>query len=300
MSYFEYLAETDRTDDSQQIIFGFEEPETFLHPSAQESLFEKLNSLTENGYQVITTTHSPTIVGNTKKENIIHISKQNNIYTVTQNDINYKTLAIDLGIKPDNTFTPLFSTSRLLFLVEGIDDAKAMHYQADLYKQANLIENTFEELNVNIIPIGGCGGIKHWVNLDLFTKLGKPFFIFLDSDKDNDEQISDNETNLLNYGLVKNDDFVITKKRLLESYIHPTALHRLVPGCIVNYGDFDHAKNICKSYPDSALRGHLGGSKVAEKHYCSLTFDELRLTWFDGVEDEFVNLYQLITNRLNN
>ncbi len=300
MSYFEYLAESIREDDSQQIIFGFEEPETFLHPSAQENLFEKLNNLTENGYQVITSTHSPTIVGNTKKQDIIHISKPGDIYTVNQTDIDYKELAIDLGIKPDNTFTPLFSTSQLLFLVEGIDDANAMHHQASLYKQNGLIENTFDDLNINIIPIGGCGGIKHWVNLDLFTKLEKPFFILLDSDKDSADEVSVNETNLINYGLTNNVDFVITKKRLLENYIHPTALQRLVPGCTVTYNDFDHAKNICKAYPDSVIRGRLGGSKVAERHYCNLTFDELRLTWFDGTEDEFLNLYEKILDKLNN
>lgn len=298
MSYFEYLAEVDRHDHSAEIIFGFEEPETFLHPSAQETLYDKLSSLTENGYQVITSTHSPTIVGNTKKENIIHVTKPENQYTINQIDIDYKTLAIDLGIKPDNTFTPLFSTSQLLFLVEGIDDATAMHYQASLYKANGLIDNTFEDLNINIIPIGGCGGIKHWVNLDLFTKLEKPFFIFLDSDKENAAQTSPNETNLVNYGLIEGDDFLITKKRLLENYIHPSALQRLVPGCVINFGDFDHAKNICKTYPDSIHRASLGGSKVAEKHYCNLTFEELRQTWFDGNEDEFIQLYQKITQKL--
>lgn len=299
MSYFEYLAETERTDDTQQIIFGFEEPETFLHPSAQDNLFDKLSTLTENGYQVITSTHSPNIVGNTKRHYIIHISKPNNTYTVNQNAIDYKALAIDLGIKPDNTFTPLFSTSRLLFLVEGIDDVNAMHHKATLYKHAGLIPHTFEELSINIIPIGGCGGVKHWVNLNLFTKLEKPFFIFLDSDKENAAAVSPNETNLINYGLTAGTDFMITKKRLLENYIHPTALQRLVPGSAITYTDFDHAKNFCRDYPDSGIRGHLGGSKVAEHHYCNLTFNELRLTWLDGADDEFINLYTTIIAKLN-
>ena len=298
MSYFEHLAESKRTDETQQIIFGFEEPETFLHPSAQENLFEKLNSLTENGFQVITSTHSPTIVGNTDKDNIIHISNPESIYTINQTEIDYKTLAIDLGIKPDNTFSPLFSTSRLLFLVEGIDDANALHYQSTLYKAEGLIHNTFEELNVNIIPIGGCGGIKHWVNLDLFTKLEKPYFIFLDSDKNNAAEVSVNHTNLINYGLTHGTDFLITKKRLLENYIHPTALQRLVPASVITYEDFDHAKNFCKTYHDSAIRAHLGGGKVADKHYCSLTFTELRMTWYDGVEDEFITLYNAIQSKL--
>ena len=299
MSYFEYLAESERSNDSQPLIFGFEEPETFLHPSAQENLVEKLISLSENEYQVITSTHSPTIVGNTQREFVIHISKPNNLYTVDQANIDFKALALDLGIKPDNVFSPLFSTSRLLFLVEGIDDVNAMHYQADLYKQQGLIEHTFDELSVNIIPIGGCGGVKHWVNLDLFTKLEKPFFIFLDSDKDSADEISPNQTNLENYGLTDNQDFKITKKRLLENYIPPAAIERLVPAATIAYGDFDHAKNICKSYPDSIVRASIGGSKVAEKHYCSLTFEELRQTWFDGTNDEFLDLYEIIKSKLN-
>jgi hypothetical protein len=52
------------------------------------------------------------------------------------------------------------------------------------------------------------------------------------------------------------------------------------------------------TYADDTIRGHLGGSKVAEKHYCSQTFDELRLTWFDGIDDEFIILYQAINAKL--
>lgn len=286
MSYFEYLAETQRTNGTQQIIFGFEEPETFLHPSAQDSLFDKLKLLTDNGYQVITSTHSPTIVGNTKRNNIIHISKPANVYTVNQTGIDYKELAKDLGIKPDNTFTPLFSTSRLLFLVEGIDDVNAMHHKANLYKLNGLIPQTFEELSINIIPIGGCGGVKHWVNLDLFTKLEKPFFIFLDSDKDNAAAVSPNETHLVNYGLTLGTHFTYTKKRELENYIPPTALHRLIPGSTYTYTEYDDVKKIA-------------GKKVTEKFYGNLTFDELRMTWFDGTNDEFLNLYNTIIAKLN-
>lgn len=298
MSYFEYLAETKRVDD-QSIIFGFEEPETFLHPSAQENLYEKLFSLVENGYQVIASTHSPTIVGHTKKENIIHISRPENVYTVNYNNIDYKALAEDLGIKPDNTFTPLFSTSRLLFLVEGIDDVNAMHYNALQYKTKGLITHTFEELNINIIPIGGCDSVKHWVNLNLFTKLQKPFFIFLDSDRPTPDAVSKNHATLVEYGFVPGQDFAISRKRLLENYIHPVALKRLVPAVDLTYTDFCHVKNLCKTYPDDNVRGKLGGAGVADRHYQKLTFEELRLTWNSGAEDEFLQLYQLINAKLN-
>lgn len=83
-----------------------------------------------------------------------------------------------------------------------------------------LIQHTFEELSINIIPIGGCGGVKHWVNLDLFTKLNKPFFIFLDSDKENATAVSPNETHLVNYGLTLGTHFTYTKKENWKIIFH--------------------------------------------------------------------------------
>jgi len=297
MAYFEYLAESQKLED-QSIIFGFEEPETFLHPSAQENLFEKMSTLAEKGYQVIISTHSPVIVGSANRKNIIHISKPDDLYTIKQADLDFKKLAIDLGIKPDNTFTPLFSTSKLLFLVEGIDDVNALNYVSEQYKLNGLIEYTFDELNINIIPIGGCSAVKHWINLELFTKLQKPFFIFLDSDKTSPDDISLNERDLLGFGFVHGQDFEITDKRALENYIHPSVLQRLVPDAIVVYSDFDHAKNFCKNYPDSRVRALLGGASVADKHFCSQTFEELRLSYNIDETDEFIKIYQIIVGKL--
>jgi hypothetical protein len=71
-----------------------------------------------------------------------------------------------------------------------------------------------------------------------------------------------------------------------------------VPAAVINYADFDNVKTICKTYHDDTVRAHLGGKKVADKHYCSLTFDELRMTWNNGT-DEFINLYNTITAKLN-
>ncbi len=299
MSYFEYLAESQNIESDNPILFGFEEPETFLHPSAQDNLFDKLSMLADNGYQVIVSSHSPIIVANAKRENIIHISKTNNDYTVNQSNIDYKEVGKDLGIKEDTTFAPLFSKSRLLFLVEGIDDVNAMHHNAELYKSEGHILSTFKDLHINIIPIGGCDSIKHWIHLDLLTKLGKPFFVFLDSDKDHLSADSKNKANLESFGFVDGIDFLITKKRLLENYIHPTALERLVPGSTVTYGDFDHAKNFCKDYPDDNLRARLGGKSVASKHYSSLNFEDLRKTWYNGTDDEFINIHNALQAKLN-
>jgi putative ATP-dependent endonuclease of OLD family len=47
--------------------------------------------------------------------------------------------------------------------------------------------------------------------------------------KKTSEQQSPNELNLTNYGLTNGVDFLVSKKRLLENYIHPSAIQRLVP-----------------------------------------------------------------------
>ncbi len=299
MSYFEYLAETNRPSLSHQIIFAFEEPETFLHPTTQELLFEKLKALTDNNYQVLISTHSPTIVGNTKTSDIIHITKPGNVYTIEQTNVHYKTIALDLGIKPDNIFSPLFSSSRLLFLVEGIDDVLAMNHLAESYKAAGEIDQTFDELGVSILPIGGCGGVKHWVNLDLFTKMGKEYFIFLDSDKKSPTEASPNENNLQRYGLRAGVDFLVSRKMLIENYMHPSAWARLIPGFSISFGDFDHAKNLYKSLSTDPLGRHIGGEKAVQKHFSSLTYNELKLSWYDGTTDEFLNIYNIIRGKLS-
>ena len=82
MSYFEMLAEENCGD--KNLIYGFEEPETFLHPETQKRLYNNIVSMTDNGYQVFVTTHSPNIVAETTTENLIFINKIDNKYIVSE------------------------------------------------------------------------------------------------------------------------------------------------------------------------------------------------------------------------
>lgn len=293
MAYFEHLAEQDAGED-QQIIFGFEEPETFLHPTAQEQLFEKLESLCESGHQVLLTSHSPIIVARTKSESLIHVSKQDESTSYDSYVADLRTIADDIGIRVDNQFVSLFDKANVLLLVEGIDDAVALEHTAHLYKSAGQIPSTFAELSIAILPIGGCGSIQHWVQLDLLKKLTKPFFIFLDSDKDSIAATSPNVTALTELGFILGKNCSVTRKRSLENYMLPVALNRLVPGAQINFTDFDHVKNLCKKH---ALAGELGGGKVAERHFCNLTYEELRAAFCpENNDDEFLVLFQSVNN----
>ena len=295
MAYFEYLAEQD-IDKKQKIIFGFEEPETFLHPSGQENLFNKLSSMCDNGYQIVISTHSPIIVANTDKGNITHITKVNSVYSAEQNIEDIGNIAKDLGITVDNQFINLFDKAKVLLLVEGIDDAIAFKHIASLYKENNLIQSDFSDLGVAIIPVGGCDSIKHWITLDLLKQLGKPNFILQDSDKTKSDEISPTLTKLTNAGFQDGVHFKISKKRNLENYIPAQSLNRIVEGVEINYGDWDNVKDICAKHPRN---GELGGRKVCERHFTKLTFEEVRSTLSNGIEDEFIIIHQIIENLID-
>lgn len=291
MAYFEYLAEQ-RQQDTRKVIFGFEEPETFLHPAAQEKLFEKLAALSESGYQVLVSSHSPIIVSNTNKTDLIHVTKEDGKTQLHSNVDDILAVANDLGISMDNQFVHLFDSAKVLFLVEGIDDANAFHFIANTYKANNEITDTFEDLDIVIVPIGGCGSIKHWVALDLLTRLSKPYYILLDSDVEIEGVPSPNRETLVEYGFIEGTNFSVTRKRMLENYIPAFALNRLVPNARLDYGDWDHVKTICKSH---AQAGRLGGQNVAERHFSNLTYEELKFSFNCSQRgDEFIEIYDKV------
>lgn len=290
MAYFEFLAEQNT---AEPLLFGFEEPETFLHPTAQEQLFEKLQSLSEAGHQVIVSSHSPIIVARADVPKLIHVSRNEGVLKY-DNDI--KTLAHiadDIGIRIDNQFIKLFDKAKVLLLVEGIKDVNALTFVAETYRAKGIIHASFAELQVVALPIGGCGSIAHWVQLDLLKSLSKPAFVLLDSDREYDGGPSANEERLKELGFVPGQNCAVTRKRNLENYIPCAALNRMVPGANMEYGDFDRVVSLCKAHPSKAKA--LGGKSVAEKHFGGLTLEELRAGFLSPDQsDEFVGWHSKV------
>src|SRR5690606_27246853 len=81
---FRYLAEKSKGDN---IIYLIEEPETFLHPTAQADLLNALKELS-NDNQVIITTHSPVFAGATSVKGVVLCTKdgQSNYCNATEDD----------------------------------------------------------------------------------------------------------------------------------------------------------------------------------------------------------------------
>jgi putative ATP-dependent endonuclease of the OLD family len=295
MSYFEYLAE-EQAEENQNMIFGFEEPETFLHPKAQEQLHEKLLGLEQSGYQVIVTTHSPIIVAASDTNTISHITSELENYNIEQHADNIQLIADDLGITPDNQFIKLFERAKVLVLVEGPDDVSAFNYMAQLYKDENKIPATFEEQEIVLVPVGGCDSVMHWVNLNILRDLDKPYYAIQDSDRDAQNAPSQTREKLLELGLTELDDFWVLRKRTLENYLNKQALERLIPDIEIDFDDFTRMKPLCGQHASAVS---LGGKKVVDKHSQSQTFDEIEASFADADgNDEFINLYEKVCRKL--
>src|SRR5690606_38430725 len=69
---FRYLAEKSK---GNNIIYLIEEPETFLHPTAQADLLNALKELS-NDNQVLITTHSPVFAGATSVKGVVLCVKE--------------------------------------------------------------------------------------------------------------------------------------------------------------------------------------------------------------------------------
>lgn len=291
MSYFEMLAE--ETKEDKNIIFGFEEPETFLHPQVQKQLFQKLKNMVEVGYQIFSTTHSPIIVSETDINSIIYIKKNDNEYMVLQsNGINIREIIEDLGIKADDEFIRIYNNIKLFFLVEGPDDIEAFEHLAKLYKANGKISKTFYELNIHLLPLGGKDSIKHWVNLDILNKLGRPFYVVIDSDRMNVEEInSRNAIRLIqDYKLKENIDFQVLRKREIENYIPYNYFTNI--GISFTFDDYDY-EDIKKKYSDA------GGRKNAISHFTKLSYDELLTSMSSNGNDEFLEIYNAVCNKID-
>lgn len=302
MSFFEHLAET-RLVSNTSIIFGFEEPETFLHPKAQEQLFETIYGLSEAGYQVVLCTHSPILVANAPQASLVHVVRDGRRLSVKQDGLQYREIADDLGISMRNQFLKTFDTAKVLLLVEGIRDVDAFNHVASVYHSNGKIPATFSDLDIALVPIGGCDSIQHWVALDLMRTLQKPYFVWLDSDRTSEGGPSKPRETLLNATfsdgvttMREGLDFLVARKRDIENYLPCAFLNAQVPGAMLTYGDFDDVKELCKRNP---LNARLGGGKVANRMFPRMALADIEAGFKmpDG-SDEFLILYEAVKAKL--
>jgi predicted ATP-dependent endonuclease of OLD family len=270
------------------VIYLIEEPETFLHPSAQNDLLNALQKLSapqefsgEN--QVIITTHSPVFAGATYIESVILCKKENGSvyenYTANGKEEFLSSIIDELGIKPSYNLRD--SYEKIVF-VEGPHDTQFY----DIICQ-KLIGERLDRVNTILVLFGGGKTIDNFVNIEYFDKSGRELYLLIDSDKHKNKYDEQRERAKKFQDNKKKGKAYVLKKSCPENYYHPRAFERvydLSEGSFPDIADDENVKTVIKQYKDE----HGVTKNIKEKNnfdvFDAMTEDE----WEAVVEPELI------------
>lgn len=285
LNYFRAEAERKNTG-NRTVIYAIEEPETSQHPNHQTLLIDALNEISsKDKSQVIITTHSPEIAKQTKEENLILIDKLDGENQVILHENKLKAIAETLGI---TTYL-----GKLVICVEGEND---INFLTNLNQ--NIVE--FKEIidlkkeNVKIIPMGG-SALKNWVDRHYLE--GSNIIEFHLYDKDANEQylsaiekVNDRPDN---------SKGILTNKREMENYIHPTLYNEEFAIDCTDIKDWDNAdvakivSDRTKKFDDEKVVKMITNGKLSKKmtkeHLEEMNSYEEIKTWFIELKSIYEN-----------
>jgi len=262
LNFFRAEAERRRNENSNnQVIFAFEEPETSQHPDHQEMLINAFLELSHTtNSQILLTTHTPALAGLLPLDSLRFI--ENNQIEMGSDEV-FEKIADTLGILTN----PISKHATAILLVEGKGDVVFINHASEKLKESGHIPSTFEEKRFAIVPIGGCGNIKHWKTLQLAEQFDIPYCILLDSDKGTLEE-TDNITKIQSY---RHDGIkaYVTRKREPENYVHLECLD-LEEGDGFSFTDIDDAKVLISRKKGSRK------TNVLEDYWTKMTSEQIR------------------------
>jgi predicted ATP-dependent endonuclease of OLD family len=260
LNFFRAEAERLRTENNiTNVIYALEEPETSQHPSNQRMIVESLLEIsTAQNSQVLLTTHVPALAELLPLQSLRFIYKPDG---ATQPIVDlpssntYRKIADTLGIHAESET----AKAGAIVMVEGHSDVTFLRHTANVLKDSNHLTHTLEDKNIVPLITGGCGNLKHWVNLQLLVQLDKPHLAFMDSDKlsETDREGGQNQRNfdeMRENGLT----ILFTRKREAENYLCPS----LVDGVNV-INDYDDVKALAND------------KKVLEKKWPLMTAEQI-------------------------
>ena len=219
VAYFEYLSQKQT---KKHLIFGLEEPETFLHPELQSELLESIISLSEDS-QFFITTHSPIFAGSTQKTNIVVVKKENEVSTYLNYENENEILDVvikELGIRPN--YNLLNDNYRKIIFVEGKGDVL---FWGEAFNKIN----GGLPADILFVPCGG-DQVEFFVNAELCKKINRKFMFVLDSDRGAVDFATKeaNKQQLKQKIVDMGGTLEILRKREIENYYHRAAIQRVL------------------------------------------------------------------------
>lgn len=231
---FRYLAQKKK---GNNILYIIEEPETFLHPSAQEDLLSALSQLSGDN-QILLATHSPIFAGSSDRSAIVLCEKTEtgSRYITEADNKDIPTRIIDeLGIKPQHNLRDNYT--KILFCESKND---ILFY--DAISRSVIGRSIIGNDSILALP-GGGDSLEDIINIDYFTKTGRNIYLLADSDKHLDEsKQNDNKSRIERFEAHDKAKGYLLQKSCIENYYHPKAFERV-------YGDLP--QNSCETFADN-------------------------------------------------
>lgn len=165
-----------------KVIFGIEEPEIYLYPQAQRSLYKSFIELSENT-QILYTTHNPNFIDASRADDIFLLrkNKDKGTYKLEKKDYfsTFNANKDDLKYKIYTHFNPerneLFFCKKVLF-VEGDSDKILFSTLCEEKWNINLDKN-----GISIISCNGKSGVNYFLGVCELIGL-KDYFAIWDKD----------------------------------------------------------------------------------------------------------------------
>lgn len=268
LNFFRAEAERRRAGNiGNHVIYAFEEPETSQHPDHQEILIQAFLQLSESpSSQIVLTTHTPALAGLLPLNSLRFIEKgpQSRIVSSGTDEV-FQKVVDALGVLPH----PIPNNASAAILVEGKGDLVFISHAAEKLREGGYIPATFQESRIALVPIGGCGNIKHWQTKKIITQFGIPYGVLLDSDLGTPEAVKN--TAAITELRTNNIKAYLTRKREPENYIDIACLN-LPAGTVFSITDTDDAK---------IKIGDIKGTRrttVIEDYWVRMSCEQIRLS----------------------
>lgn len=259
LNFFRAEAERRRNENnSQAIIYAFEEPENSQHPNHQKMLIEAFKELAySDNTQVLLTTHNPALAGLIDELDLrlVTTGLAGNVVVLDQPQNILRIIADTLGMLPE----PL--KPRLLICVEGPNDIRFLNTISSLVNTNRPdLPNISTDTRLAIFPLGG-GTLKDWVTYDYLKGLNIPQFHIYDlDDATNPQYLAARDAVRAKGG---NNWAELTNKRETENYMHPNAINA-VYGFNIAFSDMDDVPELVAMTVHNSVPGAVPWAALAD------------------------------------
>ena len=291
LNYFRAEAERKLESDENKdkdIIYAIEEPETAQHPNHQKMLIEALKELShKDNYQLMLTTHTPEIAKMVDEENLILVSKANDVAIIDNSNNKLNIISNTLGIHP-------FFNHKIVVCVEGKNDINfLLNVNQNIEDFKNIIN--LKEEQIGIIPLHG-GNLKNWVDKNYLKNSNIIEFHIYDSDLNSGKNTNKYQEEIDKINSRNDGSYAVkTKKREMENYIHKSLIEEefgIDLSDIVDYNVEDIPSFITSKThgvkTEEAIKDILNG-KLSKKLTREMleeldAFDEIK-GWFEKIKE---------------